>query len=232
MSDQSGTTEMNPLLRVKPDHGGVGVGAVSLSAVPALAAKVAESIATCADIENGLGLILISLLGPSSRAPIKMYRSVGRTAQISMIRIVAEGAIPPDEYDVLTIVLNKVVSPALKQRDKFAHWIWARVGNLPNDLLLIDPDKFAEWDHGRMNGEVRPFPLEHAYVVTPKFVDQQISSMKLAHKYTGRLSAILWRRNTPEKRAELLAKLAGEPLIKAPLDDLHLKRRQNVPPAS
>jgi hypothetical protein len=114
---------MQPLSRVKPDAITDWGDPTSMTKRPTLAAKVARSIAQWSEIELHLGAFLGLLLHTNQDAAVAMYSGLeNRSAQLRMILSAAKASVPPEHFDVLSVLFSAVIRPAMRERDKLAHW--------------------------------------------------------------------------------------------------------------
>ena len=122
---------------------------------PELAILVAKSIAIWAVVENQWGRILATMLGANATYVLAMYQVLtGGNAQRDALLAVAEKALPPDLLEMF-VAIGELARPLAKVRNKMAHWLWGVAHEMPDALLLYDPDATV-----RMHHEVNEFIRE------------------------------------------------------------------------
>jgi hypothetical protein len=108
---------------------------------PALVAKVAQSICSWAEVEIQLGMFLSFLLHANEKAIRAIYSGLeNRAAQLRMIGSASSAILPQDHVDIVTVIMNAIVKPSMRYRDKLAHWCWGFSDELPEVLLIRDPE--------------------------------------------------------------------------------------------
>jgi hypothetical protein len=134
---------MQPLSKVRPDFVNISFGQdVPLAREPKIAIQVAECIAKWADAESLLGFLLGLLLGADAKGVLAMYASVeNRAAQMRMITAAAKEKLEPAHFAIFEALMVKIIRPAMRERDKLAHWCWGFLPEVPGMLLLMEPDE-------------------------------------------------------------------------------------------
>jgi hypothetical protein len=216
--------DMQPLSRVRPSAG-ISFGAV-MAESQHMAVKIAECVAGWAQIEAGLGTILGMIINTEPRTAVTMYQAVeNRAAQLRMFAAAVHARLPQHHADTVSVIISKFVRPAMKERDRIAHWCWGFTPDLPDALLLIDPCEIIAVQLDVVSHLPRTHPdLNRIFVVRPSDMDHIIKRMKITAGYTNRIAGTLWLRNNPEVRAQLLEALSNEPPIRAALDRLQASR--------
>jgi hypothetical protein len=159
---------------------------------PVLAFKVAECIAEWANTETMLGLLLGFLLHAKARTALAMYMALeNRAAQLRMLDSAAKVELDQRHYDVLTIVMERFVRPLMKTRDKLAHWCWGHSPDLPNDLLLMEPDEALLIHYRVLHGPGLLDPTEvndaKIFVVTDEYLVRLLRDVRKAQSYIAQL---------------------------------------------
>jgi hypothetical protein len=132
-----------PLSKVR-SNANLHVGAVTAQMKPQLAAYVAQAVAFSAEIDTQLGELLASILGASARPAAAMYVALTSSAsQRAALRAAAEVALTGERLDVFDVVM-RLSDVALKDRNVFAHWVWAYIDELPDALLFVEPEALIE----------------------------------------------------------------------------------------
>jgi hypothetical protein len=204
-----------------------------MSSRPKVSAKVAEIIAQWANTESMLGLFLGFLLHADGKTTIAMYISLeNRAAQLRMMDAAARSKLPPEHYDVCVIVLEQFLRPAMRLRDKLAHWCWGYSLELPNDLLLMEPAERISNHYAAMGAPALPLDKTKIFVVTEKYLDGVIRDGEAAQDYLAELMNSVWQSHPAEERARWLGILSTKPEIRRPLDHRRetRERLRGVPP--
>jgi hypothetical protein len=200
----------------------------TMASQPKIAVAIAECIGQWAEIENILGLILSMLLGAEARAGIAMFHSLNNTnSQMSVLNAAAEIKLTQEFKDVFDAVMILVRGLA-KERNRFVHWCWARSKELPEALLLVDP----EWKTNLtasvgVEYTTEGLKLDHVFVVKLSDVLDVLKRMIAVRDYAGRITGTIWNVNPAGKRVEYLQKLSNEPPVREVLDRLIERRKNN-----
>jgi hypothetical protein len=225
--------DMQPLSRVNSRAPVIFGDATTMTKRPKVAAKIAECIAECAEIETMLGLFLAILLEANSKAALAIYSSVdNRAAQLRILNAAAEAVMEPDNFDLYSAVMNAAVRPAMKERDKLAHWCWGYSQSLPNDLLLSEPDDKLQLHFTavtlRESGvpDVR-FDPANVFVVTEADLIRMADRFREAKSFVSQITGAIWTKNTPLQRASIRQTLSNVPQIHEALDRIIEARKKN-----
>jgi hypothetical protein len=216
--------DMQPLNKVNPNAiTSWGVDDAMLSR-PHLAAKIAQYISQWSDIETLLGLFLAILLHAHEEAALAIFHGIeNRTAQFKMLTSAAQASLPPETFDAVSALLAAVIKPAMKFRDKLAHWSWGISGDLPDALVLCEPkDKLrAHLEILRIQTSTQtsrtpdvPMGNQGVYVLREKDLDAALSSLLKARDSLSTAMGACWQSNPPALRARNLAQLSSEPSIR------------------
>ena len=243
MSDDFGDLEddlaMQPLSRVRPKADVVWGEEGVMSRQPKIAIKIAECISEWVEIETILGLFLGVLIDADAKAALAIYSSLeNRKAQFRILKAAAAAKLPQAHFDVFTAVLAASVTPAMRQRDKYAHWCWAYSPQIPDALLLGQPDQklslhFAAIHSGdSVGGYKRPRVQMNAskiFVVREPDVDRTLLQLRQAKNWLALLNGSVWSKNDQQERDEFRRQLSSEPQIRAAMD--RQPARQKTPKA-
>jgi hypothetical protein len=225
---------MQPLSKVNP-RATVTWGAPDTMTHPQRA-KVATLVANCiaewADIETMLGLFLGLLLKTDSAAALSIYSSLeNRSAQRRIVLAAAESKLLPDHFDLLCAVFNVSIAPAMKERDKLAHWSWAYSEELPDRLLLTEPRNKTLMHFEavilRLQNPTIAFDPSKIYVVSENDLLRLGERLRTAKNYLTQFMATAWDRNSPEEREKYRQLLSSEPQIREAWGRLREARRNN-----
>jgi hypothetical protein len=107
-----------------------------------LAADVAAVFALNSMIEHAKATILITTIRAEPRAAMEVFTSL-RSAQVVALKAAVQSKFP-DRTNLFERAL-KVGKKFEDHRNKFAHWEWAVVSELPNYLGFIDPKSAGRW---------------------------------------------------------------------------------------
>ena len=237
MSLDAGDFDMQPLNRVKKvDATDWGSNHRVMQKRATLAAKVAQSIAFWAEIEVLLGMFLACVLHANEKAVLAIYTGLeNRAAQLRMIESASTAALNQNHADVVSVVLNVLVRPAMRYRDKLAHWCWGFTDELPDALLIRDQEQHLvnyaatlrlQGETGRIGSGV-PVNFDSIFVVRDGDLDSYLSQLEHLELTLRRLMASVWIANSAAEHAEHLRMLSSEPRIQAGLEKLRKGRQSN-----
>lgn len=138
---------------------------------PELAVLMAKAIAISAVIETQWGRLLAGMLGANAPPVIAMYQALsGGNAQRDALRAAAERVLAPEQkelFDALTLIAR----PLARMRNRLAHGGWGICHELPDALILQDPESVV-WMHHEVDEYIRQImsmPVaERAAVKEPK----------------------------------------------------------------
>jgi hypothetical protein len=197
-----------------------------MSSRPALAAKIAHCIAVWAEIETLLGVFLAMLLHANERAALSMYSAVeNRAAQTRMILAAAKATLEDSHFNIISALMASVVTPAMKDRDKLAHWCWGMTEELPDALLITEP----KYKLGALLNSVHvqaktkasnpqiPFEHDQIYVLRDGDLDRMLKRFYAVEETLRTAMGSVWSSNSVPARVELIEKLIGVPEIQAAL---------------
>lgn len=192
---------------------------------PEIGLLVAECIAQWPEVENVLGHVLAMLLETEARAAIAMLSSLASTAaQTAIIEAAAETKLRNDQKEVFDAILM-LVRQVGKERHKMAHWCWGSSPQLPDALLLIDPEWKLQFsvDVGGRLPDGTP-NRDRIFVVRKSDVEETLKRLIAVRNFAGRITGFLWKRTPEPQRDEYLRLLASEPQVHEAV--LRLRRRQ------
>jgi hypothetical protein len=161
-----------------------------------------------------LGQFLGFLLHTNETAVLAIYSSTeNRTAQLKMVESAAKSTLSQDESDVVSVLLSQDIKPTVKYRDKLAHWNWGYAAELPECLILSDPNKnrlnlslaLKQTDSGIPKTKLNP---DYLYVVTQKDLESALQQLQRAHDTLILAMSFVWQENSPEGRAERFHQLS------------------------
>jgi len=178
---------MQPLSRIKPDAR-INWGIGSRSKRPALASKIAQYIANWAEIDMNLGQMLGFILQSNERAALAIYSSLNnRSAQLRMVKAAAEAALSRHDADIILAIIRVDVNPTMKYRDKMAHWVWGYSDDLPNDLLVSDPNSLRIDLSSALSSQtfVTKLKPNGLFVLTEKDLDNSLQRLSEVHRTLG-----------------------------------------------
>jgi len=127
-----------PLSRVKRDasfHWGTGV----LTPYPHLCCIITETISFGSQVEFNWSAILVHLLQSDARTGMAMYEALsGGEGRRAALEGAAKVALSIEDFRLFKAV-EKALAPARNVRNRFAHHVWGATDEIPDALLLIDP---------------------------------------------------------------------------------------------
>jgi hypothetical protein len=130
--------EVNPKARFSTRPG-------ALERHPELAALPMGAIDMWARTDAQLAEFLASLLKADFHVVLNMYSAATSAIQGKMLDKAAKAVLPVDDFKLFRAVVRSVQGSREMTRDRFAHWIWMDSDDLPNALLLFDPDASNEF---------------------------------------------------------------------------------------
>jgi hypothetical protein len=137
-----------PLSRVRP-NASIRLAPDSLDGKPELATLIAYIFAQWATIEAEVGMLLVRILGATAEPARAMYSVLTSQAlQMLALNAAAKSALSTEQFEVFEAVLS-VLETVQKPRNKLAHWIYGQCTDLPNAMLLADPQSLKEMHTAR-----------------------------------------------------------------------------------
>ena len=197
---------------------------------PKLAALIAEIIARWADIEANTGTILSYVLRAEA-APVTamLHAVVSSSAQMDMIEAAGRAKLFDPELEIYEAVI-KIARAAAKKRNAIAHHVWGYTDELPEALLLIEPEAYGEIFVELQQVLKSPTPglrvpqINSAQTMVYRENDfiQIVEEFKTVSKCTTFLINYLEPRHSA--RDQMYRHLCSEPLIDAALKTLRKDR--------
>ena len=127
------------LSRVRPDAN-VTLWGPMKSAYVSL--RVSNIISLSSQVDHELSLLLVRVLGANARVAHAMFdalRSQHLKTQVLVAAAKVELTTDAEKHRVLRAVL-KAADMAQEDRNKIAHWVWGQCPELPDTLLLANPE--------------------------------------------------------------------------------------------
>jgi hypothetical protein len=163
-----------------------------------------------------------------------MYSSVeNRAAQLRMIDGSARSVLPLDHYDIISVLFSAEIRPAMRERDRLAHWCWGVSDDLPDALLITHPNNNLLHS---ITATKTPYEndlpeislnLEEIFVVTASDLQRVLNRFQEANRLLRMASGSVWNKNSPEQRAAILGQLSSNPQLRLGLDRLKAGRKKN-----
>lgn len=153
-----------PLRSVKR-NARVFITADAISSNIKLATLVASVINYHARLEVELAVIFTHILGTSAPVGYQMYNSIESAAARSAILKASAQYSLNEEDNELFLVLHALFMRAAKKRHRLAHWVFGYSPDIPDALLLIEPEHLAEV-HSNIN-------QYDAKATSPSIIDTQ-----------------------------------------------------------
>ena len=227
---------MQPLSHVKPNAVSQWGSHISISTRPEVAVKIAECIALWSQVETTLGVFLALLLHANEQAAAAMYSSVeNRAAQLRMIDGSARSVLPQDHYDVISVLFSSKIRPAMKERDRLAHWCWGVSDDLPDALLMTHPSSnllssITATKTPYEDKDVPEISLDtgEIFVVTASDLQRVLERFQEANQLLRSATGSVWVKNSPKQRASILRRLSMTPALRSSLDRLNAGRQKNL----
>jgi hypothetical protein len=131
-----------PLSRVRP-KAIVAASPEAIAQRPRLAPFIAEIIARWADIEANVGTILSYILRAEAAPVTAMLHSIiSSSAQMDMINAAGWAKLFDPELEIFEAVI-KIARSAAKKRNAIGHHVWGYSIEMPDALLLIEPEAYT-----------------------------------------------------------------------------------------
>jgi hypothetical protein len=112
---------------------------------PKLATSMAYAIAVWSRIDAELGTILAYMLKGDTQAAVAMYAALTSSqAKMDALEAAARVSLVGDDRRLFAAVLI-LVKRAGAKRNRVAHWLWGECPQIPNALILIDPDAVLDF---------------------------------------------------------------------------------------
>lgn len=226
-----------PLSSVRRDARPYLAADIIVKQQPELAALAAGVIAHAAHIENLFGAILTTMLGANAAPAAAMFRALtSMNAQADVLAAAAEVVLDPVDQDLLG-VLTALCEKAAKHRHRLAHWAWAGCFELPDAIILIDPEGLLEYElntnsfmspnEGRGLGD--DFDPKWALVYRKKDLEEAVAALNRAHMLLSvfRTCVVPFVREEPRFRDPQYPRLLAQPEIAEALAKLAEARKSN-----
>jgi hypothetical protein len=227
---------MQPLSRVKPNAITNWGQHDTMARRPRLAVMIAHCIAQWSEVEIHLGALLAFILHANEKAAVAMYAGVeNRAAQLRLIDAAAEASLRPRHYAAISALLTSIVRPAVKERDRLAHWTWGYSNELPDALVIANPQStlsslMEALRHQRgLSGADVPSNFDKIYVVRESDLIGILQRSWAAKDHVRLAMGTVWDLNPAPTRAALLGQLSNVPRIREALD--RQQNRQSNPKA-
>ncbi len=220
---------MQPLSRVKADAKLGFDQDDTMSTRPKIAVKIAECISEWADIESMLGIYLALLLDTDRQAALAMFSALdNRAGSLRMLEAATKTKLPEAHAEIFSALLLGFIRPAMRERDKLAHWCWGQSPDLPDSLLLMEPtDKI----YVHMQAIRPPKPVEFdrskVFVVTEVDLERTLQRFRTTENHVAHFMGTVWLSNPPELRDSLLQSLSKKPPIVEAVARLRKNQKNN-----
>jgi hypothetical protein len=113
---------------------------------PKYAQLVAGIFSNWSLVEHRLNLLLVRILGADAEPALAMFATLeAQHLQFRAIEAAAKAALEEKEYDVFKATMS-VARSVQTPRNQLAHWVWAYSADLPDALLLAEPQSAKERD--------------------------------------------------------------------------------------
>lgn len=156
------------------------------------------------------------VLHSSQDAVAAMFASIeNRTARLRMIEAAAKSSLPQAHFEIIDALFASQIKPAMKERDKLAHWYWGVADDLPDALLLADPSHhlFASLEAENLDtgpDEVPNILVDfEPFVVTAKDLERMSGRFNRAHEGLRLACGSVRQGSSESERAAKLAQLSN-----------------------
>ena len=223
--------DMQPLSRVKPKALISFGNENTMSSRAALAIKIAECISEWSDLETLLCMLLALILQTETASVLAMYAALeNRAAQLRMLEAAVESKLAQEESaETILAIITGIVRPAMKERDKLAHWVWGLPVDMPDALLLTTPDEKTTVHINSISPPKPPdFNLDQIFVVREGDLRRRLNQIREAKDFVARAAGII-RKDGPfaGQSAESLRLLNNEPRVQEALSRLRKQTKNN-----
>ena len=158
-----------------------------------------------------------------------MYEALsGGESRRAALEGAARAALPEADF-LLFKAVEKVLSPARRIRNEFAHHIWGTTTEIPNALLLIDPKCLREFEVQKSDGRSLIIERSWVYVWKERDLREARAAIRDGLLILGVLSEGLAEK--PLARPEIGASARQQLLSRPPIAQaLHKMSQKNTPP--
>lgn len=224
-----------PLSRVRPGAS-VAASPEAIELRPTLSPFIAEIIARWAYIEANIGTILSYILRTEAAPVTAMLHAINSaSAQIDMIRAAGSAKLYDPALEAFEAVM-KIAGTAAKKRHPIAHHVWAYSVELPDALLLIEPeaytDMFVQLQEMRKQPRTGWIILEADKTRTMVYRENDFRQIIEEFKSVSKCTTFLINYLEPNHAArdQMYRWLCSEPLIDAALISLRTHRQPRLGP--
>jgi hypothetical protein len=107
---------------------------------PELTVLVAGIVARWAWIEHDLNILLLHILRAEAKPALAMFSILTNPRlQMNAVNAAAEAVLSYDQSEIFAAAMLAVDSVQL-DRNRLAHWVWGTSPELPDCLLLVNPE--------------------------------------------------------------------------------------------
>jgi hypothetical protein len=149
---------------------------------PEIALLAIKVIAEWSILESFLQGLFVKLLGSNPALGAAMYSSLsGTSARRDAFRAVAKLSLSPEELEIFDAIFSLYITAA-KQRNNVAHWVWGYSPQIPDGVILCNPNVFMDF-----NVRIEQFTAALIWeekVEFPQFNKDQVFVF-YAHDFTG-----------------------------------------------
>jgi hypothetical protein len=203
---------------------------------PKLAPLIAEIIARWADIEANIGTILSYILQAEAAPTAAMLYAVrSSSAQLDMILAAGWAKLFDPQLEIFEAVIQAARSVG-KKRNIIAHHVWGYTVELPEALLLIEPEAYSDVFVELQNAFKSPdagwtilqADNERTLVYRENDFHEIITELKTVARCTSFLINYLQPKHIARDR--MYSMLCSEPLIDAALISIRKSRQPRPAP--
>ncbi len=195
-------------------------------------------IAEWSILESFMQGLFVTMLGANPGPAAAIYASlISPAAQKDAFRALAKISLSSDdEKDVFEAIL-KVFDTAIRPRNVIAHWEWGHSPNIPDGVLLGDPEALTRYNVAAkeftdaLGTDPRPtrpqFPRDDIFVWYAQDFANASAQIQLLIGYVTDFRFVLTRQHPVNRDGQLLQQLLSEPQIHEHVSRIR-ERRQNT----
>lgn len=200
---------------------------------PSLTPLIAEVIARWGYVEANIGSILAYLLRAEAATTVAMLHAIkSSSAQMEMILAAGWAKLFDPELEMFEAVIRNAQAVA-KKRNAVAHHVWAYAAELPDALLLIEPEVYTDL-FVQINQQPHAQVDESRILMKKTMVYREGDFIEIINELntTSRCTTFLINYLQPNNRSRdrMYSLLCSEPSIDAALQLLKKNRQPRLTP--
>ncbi len=138
-----------------------------LAEKPEFGASITKIIGIWSHVEAALQSLMVQILGGKEPAAIAIY-SILKSQNLQTLALDAVSDLvfkDGEQHEILAAVLD-VAATAGKIRHRFAHWLWGSTPELPDCLLLADPQSITRRVTLKLRWRIEPYDIDKEWTST------------------------------------------------------------------